>query len=175
MYVFFCAFTAYFIHYPVYLFIALVYVAYYSLLTHCPLFARVNLSTVMLQCFCCLMSLKILIWLLTRSPLCDFSHCMTHFKLLYFLAQGTVNILIFICVVWTCFPLRNGRLYVAAFSAILGSFVYGYSMALPSAVIPQVQEDNDPSMHMNVDQISLFGVRAAFRFLLNCIENSSIN
>ncbi|XP_058246526.1 solute carrier family 2, facilitated glucose transporter member 6-like isoform X2 [Hemibagrus wyckioides] len=53
--------------------------------------------------------------------------------------------------------IRNGRLYVAAFSAILGSFVYGYSMVLPSAVIPQVQEDDDPSMHMNVDQISWFG------------------
>ncbi|KAK3565436.1 hypothetical protein QTP86_009700 [Hemibagrus guttatus] len=53
---------------------------------------------------------------------------------------------------------RNGRLYIAAFSAILGSFVYGYSMVLPSAVIPQVQEDDDPSMHMNVDQISWFGV-----------------
>ncbi|KAK3540460.1 hypothetical protein QTP70_031001, partial [Hemibagrus guttatus] len=51
----------------------------------------------------------------------------------------------------------NGRLYIAAFSAILGSFVYGYSMVLPSAVIPQVQEDDDPSMHMNVDQISWFG------------------
>ncbi|KAF4072539.1 hypothetical protein AMELA_G00264020 [Ameiurus melas] len=53
--------------------------------------------------------------------------------------------------------IRNGRLYFAAFSAVLGSFIFGYAMVLPSAVIPQLQEDDDPRLHMNVNQISWFG------------------
>ncbi|KAM9475868.1 solute carrier family 2, facilitated glucose transporter member 6-like [Clarias gariepinus] len=53
--------------------------------------------------------------------------------------------------------IRTGRLYFAAFSAALGSFIFGYAMVLPSAVIPQLQEDDDPRLHMDVNQISWFG------------------
>ncbi|KAF5905545.1 solute carrier family 2, facilitated glucose transporter member 6, partial [Clarias magur] len=53
---------------------------------------------------------------------------------------------------------RNGRLYFAAFSAILGSFIFGYAMVLPSAMIPQLQEDDDPHLHLDVNQISWFGI-----------------
>ncbi|XP_060786893.1 solute carrier family 2, facilitated glucose transporter member 6-like [Neoarius graeffei] len=53
--------------------------------------------------------------------------------------------------------IRNGRLYVATFSAVLGSFIFGYSMVLPSAVIPQLQREDDPRLHMDIHQISWFG------------------
>ncbi|XP_046727821.1 solute carrier family 2, facilitated glucose transporter member 6-like isoform X2 [Silurus meridionalis] len=53
--------------------------------------------------------------------------------------------------------IRNGRLYLAAFSAVLGSFIFGYAMVFPSAAIPQLQIDDDPNLHMNVGQISWFG------------------
>ncbi|KAB5567229.1 hypothetical protein PHYPO_G00230380 [Pangasianodon hypophthalmus] len=53
--------------------------------------------------------------------------------------------------------IRNSWLFVAAFSAVLGNFIFGYAMVFPSAVIPQLQMDKDPSMHMDVHQMSWFG------------------
>lgn len=81
--------------------------------------------------------------------------------------------------IFVLFSHRNGWLYFAAFSAVLGSFIFGYALVFPSAVIPQVQQDDDPSLHMDVHQISWFGVRAGYLFLteyhiiLNCLENES--
>ncbi|XP_030620620.1 solute carrier family 2, facilitated glucose transporter member 6 [Chanos chanos] len=54
-------------------------------------------------------------------------------------------------------PPRNGRLYLAVFSAVLGNFSFGFSMVYPSPVIPQLQMDDDPRMKMNVQQVSWFG------------------
>lgn len=54
-------------------------------------------------------------------------------------------------------------------------------MVFPSAVIPQLEKEKDPSLHLDIHQISWFGVRAACLFLteyhiiLNCIENESIS
>ncbi|KAF4072538.1 hypothetical protein AMELA_G00264010 [Ameiurus melas] len=53
--------------------------------------------------------------------------------------------------------IRNGRLFVAAISSVLGSFIFGYAMVFPSAVIPQLQKDDDPRLLMDIDQISSFG------------------
>ncbi|KAK2841338.1 hypothetical protein Q7C36_012917 [Tachysurus vachellii] len=53
--------------------------------------------------------------------------------------------------------IRNGWLFLAAFSAVLGNFIFGYAMVFPSAVIPQLQKENDPNLHMDVHQISWFG------------------
>lgn len=72
-------------------------------------------------------------------------------------------IFIFICTI-TLFSHRNGWLYVAAFSAVLGNFIFGYAKVFPSVVIPQLQKHDNPHLHMNDAQISWFGVRAACFF-----------
>ncbi|XP_017323264.1 solute carrier family 2, facilitated glucose transporter member 6 [Ictalurus punctatus] len=53
--------------------------------------------------------------------------------------------------------IRNHWLFVAAFSAVLGNFIFGYAMVFPSAVIPQLQVEKDINLHMDVHQISWFG------------------
>ncbi|KAG7332665.1 hypothetical protein KOW79_004499 [Hemibagrus wyckioides] len=53
--------------------------------------------------------------------------------------------------------IRNGWLFLAAFSAVLGNFIFGYAMVFPSAVIPQLQKEKDSNLHMDVHQISWFG------------------
>ncbi|KAM8825449.1 solute carrier family 2, facilitated glucose transporter member 6 isoform 1-T1 [Synchiropus picturatus] len=53
---------------------------------------------------------------------------------------------------------RNSKLYLAVMAAVLGNFVFGYSMVYPSAVLPQLQKpDVDPRLRMNKSQTALFG------------------
>lgn len=79
------------------------------------------------------------------------------------------------------FSHRNHWLRSAAFAADLGKFIFGYAMVFPSALIPQLEEEDHPRLPLNIDQISWFGVRAACLFLieyyliLNYIENETIN
>ncbi|XP_056629037.1 solute carrier family 2, facilitated glucose transporter member 6 [Triplophysa dalaica] len=51
--------------------------------------------------------------------------------------------------------IRNGRLFLAVFSAVLGNFNFGFALVFPSPVIPYLQ--NDPQLKMNIFQISWFG------------------
>lgn len=58
----------------------------------------------------------------------------------------------------------NARLYLAAFSAVLGNFSFGYAMVYPSPVIPQLQQGDDPRLKMDTQEISWFGVRSFMVF-----------
>ncbi|XP_076126303.1 solute carrier family 2, facilitated glucose transporter member 6 isoform X1 [Alosa pseudoharengus] len=51
----------------------------------------------------------------------------------------------------------NARLYLAAFSAVLGNLNFGYSLVYPSPVIPQLQRGDDPRLRMDTQEISWFG------------------
>lgn len=51
--------------------------------------------------------------------------------------------------------IRNGRLFLAVFSAVLGNFNFGFALVFPSPVIPHLQ--NDPQLKMDIHQISWFG------------------
>uniref|UniRef100_A0A667WGR4 Solute carrier family 2, facilitated glucose transporter member 8 n=1 Tax=Myripristis murdjan TaxID=586833 RepID=A0A667WGR4_9TELE len=54
--------------------------------------------------------------------------------------------------------IRNSRLFLAVFSAVLGNFSFGYSLVYPSPVLPQLQSPStDPRLRMNTDQASWFG------------------
>lgn len=53
---------------------------------------------------------------------------------------------------------RNGRLFLAVFSAVLGNFNFGFALVYPSPVIPQLQAGEDQNLHMDVHQMSWFGV-----------------
>ncbi|KAL2092322.1 hypothetical protein ACEWY4_012120 [Coilia grayii] len=51
----------------------------------------------------------------------------------------------------------NGRLYLAAFSAVLGNLSFGFALVYPSPVIPQLQRGDDPRLKLDTHQISWFG------------------
>ncbi|XP_076860242.1 solute carrier family 2, facilitated glucose transporter member 6 [Brachyhypopomus gauderio] len=53
--------------------------------------------------------------------------------------------------------IRNGWLFLAVFSAVLGNFIFGYALVFPSPVIPQLLESYDTRLHMDVHQVSWFG------------------
>ncbi|KAJ0000797.1 hypothetical protein NQD34_005817 [Periophthalmus magnuspinnatus] len=54
--------------------------------------------------------------------------------------------------------IRNSRLFLAVFSAVLGNFNFGYSMVYPSPVLPVLQgPDADPRLRMDNSQAALFG------------------
>ncbi|XP_059360049.1 solute carrier family 2, facilitated glucose transporter member 6-like [Carassius carassius] len=53
--------------------------------------------------------------------------------------------------------LRNGKLFLAVFSAVLGNFNFGYALVFPSPVIPQLQKGDDPRLQIDTHQISWFG------------------
>uniref|UniRef100_A0A8C6TUX0 Solute carrier family 2 member 6 n=1 Tax=Neogobius melanostomus TaxID=47308 RepID=A0A8C6TUX0_9GOBI len=57
-----------------------------------------------------------------------------------------------------CFQIRNSRLFMAVFSAVLGNFSFGYSMVYPSPVLPVLQgPDADPRLKMDTPEAALFG------------------
>ncbi|XP_033826875.1 solute carrier family 2, facilitated glucose transporter member 6 [Periophthalmus magnuspinnatus] len=54
--------------------------------------------------------------------------------------------------------IRNSRLFLAVFSAVLGNFNFGYSLVYPSPVLPVLQgPDADPRLRMDNSQAALFG------------------
>ncbi|XP_065104456.1 solute carrier family 2, facilitated glucose transporter member 6 [Paramisgurnus dabryanus] len=53
--------------------------------------------------------------------------------------------------------IRNGRLFLAVFSAVLGNFNFGFALVFPSPVIPRLKLEDDPQLRLNVQQISWFG------------------
>ncbi|XP_068192427.1 solute carrier family 2, facilitated glucose transporter member 6-like, partial [Antennarius striatus] len=54
--------------------------------------------------------------------------------------------------------INNSKLYLAVFSAILGSFSFGYSLVFASPVLPKLQSpDADPHLKMDVGQAGWFG------------------
>ncbi|XP_018419213.1 PREDICTED: solute carrier family 2, facilitated glucose transporter member 6 [Nanorana parkeri] len=53
--------------------------------------------------------------------------------------------------------LNNRKMFLAAFSAVLGNFTFGYALVYPSPVIPALEGDADPTMHITEAEKSWFG------------------
>ncbi|KAG8535810.1 hypothetical protein GDO81_027728, partial [Engystomops pustulosus] len=53
--------------------------------------------------------------------------------------------------------LDNRRMFLAAFSAVLGNFSFGYGLVYPSPVLPALEGDADPVLHITDVEKSWFG------------------
>ncbi|XP_072287878.1 solute carrier family 2, facilitated glucose transporter member 6 isoform X2 [Pyxicephalus adspersus] len=53
--------------------------------------------------------------------------------------------------------LDNRKMFLAAFSAVLGNFTFGYALVYTSPVIPALEGDADPTMHITESEKSWFG------------------
>uniref|UniRef100_A0A8D0BLN3 Solute carrier family 2, facilitated glucose transporter member 6 n=2 Tax=Salvator merianae TaxID=96440 RepID=A0A8D0BLN3_SALMN len=53
--------------------------------------------------------------------------------------------------------LKNQRLFLAAFSAVLGNFNFGFALVYTSPVIPALQKSSSPSLKLNGVMASWFG------------------
>ncbi|KAE8582301.1 hypothetical protein XENTR_v10020069 [Xenopus tropicalis] len=52
--------------------------------------------------------------------------------------------------------LKNKKMFLAAFSAVLGNFTFGYALVYTSPVIPALEKD-DQGLHISPEEISWFG------------------
>ncbi|KAM9595367.1 solute carrier family 2, facilitated glucose transporter member 6 isoform 4-T4 [Morphnus guianensis] len=55
--------------------------------------------------------------------------------------------------------LRNKRLYLAVFAAVLGNFSFGFALVYPSPVIPALEAHPSPALRLDQHTASWFGVR----------------
>lgn len=53
--------------------------------------------------------------------------------------------------------LKNKRLFVAAFAAVLGAFNFGFALVYPSPVIPALENNRDPIITITSKETSWFG------------------
>lgn len=53
---------------------------------------------------------------------------------------------------------KNGRLYLATFAAVLGPLSFGFVLGYSSPAIPELSKDSDPQIRLDDDQASWFGV-----------------
>ncbi|XP_062938675.1 solute carrier family 2, facilitated glucose transporter member 6 isoform X2 [Cynocephalus volans] len=53
--------------------------------------------------------------------------------------------------------LRNKRVFLATFAAVLGNFSFGYALVYTSPVIPALENSSDPDLHLTKTQASWFG------------------
>lgn len=54
--------------------------------------------------------------------------------------------------------IKNSKLFLAVFSAVLGNFSFGYSLVFPSPVLPKLKSpDADPRLRMDTEQAAWFG------------------
>lgn len=77
---------------------------------------------------------------------------------------------IILCVVISYFvhsKVKNGKLYLATFAAILGPLSFGFVLGYSSPAIPDLCRIPDPRMRLNPEEASWFGVREAIQ-LLQC-------
>ena len=53
--------------------------------------------------------------------------------------------------------LKNRRVFLATFAAVLGNFSFGYALVYTSPVIPELKLSSDPALHLDKIQASWFG------------------
>ncbi|XP_057580285.1 solute carrier family 2, facilitated glucose transporter member 6 [Hippopotamus amphibius kiboko] len=53
--------------------------------------------------------------------------------------------------------LRNRRVFLATFAAVLGNFSFGYALVYTSPVIPALERSSDPNLSLTKSQASWFG------------------
>lgn len=52
---------------------------------------------------------------------------------------------------------KNGKLYLATFAAVLGPLSFGFVLGYSSPAIPELSKDSDPQIRLDDDQASWFG------------------
>lgn len=57
-----------------------------------------------------------------------------------------------------CLRVQNKKLYLATFAAVLGPLSFGFVLGYSSPVIPELREINDPTLRLDSNQASWFGV-----------------
>ncbi|KAM4021065.1 solute carrier family 2, facilitated glucose transporter member 6 isoform 2-T2 [Anomaloglossus baeobatrachus] len=71
--------------------------------------------------------------------------------------------------------LDNRRMFLAAFSAVLGNFSFGYGLVYPSPVLPVLEEDVDPVLHITDAEKSWFGSVFALGCCVGGISSMFLN
>lgn len=54
---------------------------------------------------------------------------------------------------------KNGKLYMATFAAVLGPLSFGFVLGYSSPAIPDLQRIPDPRLRLTVEEASWFGVK----------------
>lgn len=54
--------------------------------------------------------------------------------------------------------MKNGKLYLATFAAILGPLSFGFVLGYSSPAIPDLRRIPDPNMQLDAEEASWFGV-----------------
>lgn len=55
---------------------------------------------------------------------------------------------------------KNGKLYIATFAAVLGPLSFGFVLGYSSPAIPELSKIQDPRLQLSKDEASWFGVCA---------------
>ncbi|XP_069842025.1 solute carrier family 2, facilitated glucose transporter member 6 [Dendropsophus ebraccatus] len=71
--------------------------------------------------------------------------------------------------------LDNRRMLLAAFSAVLGNFSFGYGLVYPSPVLPVLEGDTDPVLHITDAEKSWFGSVFALGCCVGGISSMVLN
>ncbi|CAH2316775.1 solute carrier family 2, facilitated glucose transporter member 6 [Pelobates cultripes] len=71
--------------------------------------------------------------------------------------------------------LNNKKMFLAAFSAVLGNFTFGYSLVYPSPVIPALEKNVYPDLHIEMNEVSWFGSVFALGACLGGISSMILN
>ena len=57
---------------------------------------------------------------------------------------------------------KNGKLYLATFAAVLGPLSFGFVLGYSSPAIPELSKETDPRIRLDDNEASWFGVRMSF-------------
>lgn len=58
--------------------------------------------------------------------------------------------------------MKNGKLYIATFAAVLGPLSFGFVLGYSSPAIPDLQRIQDPRLRLTAEEASWFGVKTNF-------------
>ncbi|XP_053329647.1 solute carrier family 2, facilitated glucose transporter member 6 [Spea bombifrons] len=71
--------------------------------------------------------------------------------------------------------LNNKKMFAAAFSAVLGNFTFGYALVYPSPVIPALEKNVYPELHIQAAEVPWFGSVFALGACLGGISSMVMN
>ncbi|KAM4021066.1 solute carrier family 2, facilitated glucose transporter member 6-like [Anomaloglossus baeobatrachus] len=71
--------------------------------------------------------------------------------------------------------LDNKRMFLAAFAAVLGNFSFGYGLVYPSPVLPVLDDDANPALHITDAEKSWFGSVFALGCCVGGISSMFLN
>lgn len=66
--------------------------------------------------------------------------------------------------------MRDTKLYLAAFAALLGPLSFGFALGYSSPVIAELGKIGDPDLRLDGDRASWFGVRVGVCVTVTCFH-----